>query len=65
MEAEGSKIMLSNEVQSVIDQVLQSFDPLDKSDFNSTGAIIFFLIFLPSQLLFQNQYSDNFLNVFP
>lgn len=33
------KIELSNEVQLAIEQVLQSSDPLDKSDFNATEYI--------------------------
>ncbi len=37
METEGSKIILPNEVQTAINNVLHSLDPLDKSDFNPTG----------------------------
>lgn len=33
------KIELSNDVQLAIEQVLQSSDPLDKSDFNATEYI--------------------------
>lgn len=33
------RIELSNEVQLAIEQVLQSSDPLDKSDFNATEYI--------------------------
>lgn len=36
---EITKIELSNEVQAAIEQVLQSEDPLDKSDFNATEYI--------------------------
>lgn len=39
MEEIISKIELSNEVQAAIEQVLQSEDPLDKSDFNATEYI--------------------------
>ena len=39
MEEEIIRIKLSNEVQSAIEQVLKSEDPLDKSDFNATEYI--------------------------
>lgn len=39
MEEEIIRIQLSNEVQTAIEQVLKSEDPLDKSDFNATEYI--------------------------
>lgn len=39
MDEEIIRIKLSHEVQSAIDQVLKSEDPLDKSDFNATEYI--------------------------
>lgn len=37
--SEINRIMLPNEVQTAIEQVLQSPDPLDKSDFNPTDYV--------------------------
>lgn len=42
---EGPKIVLKNEVQTAINDVLHSLDPLDKSDFNSTGKFAEILSF--------------------